>query len=160
MRDLVFGHAEGHAAINGISFTVEPGQTLAILGPSGAGKSTLMHLLLRLYDYQEGTIHLDGLELREVDRRWVRAQFSVVMQEPFLYSKTIGENIRLGRTSAEPRDVLSAARMAHIDETIQTFPQGYETLVGERGITLVRRTAAARRSGPRAPPGGTRASAR
>lgn len=136
VRDLVFGHAEGHAAINGISFTVEPGQTLAILGPSGAGKSTLMHLLLRLYDYQEGTIHLDGLELREVDRRWVRAQFSVVMQEPFLYSKTIGENIRLGRTSAEPRDVLSAARMAHIDETIQTFPQGYETLVGERGITL------------------------
>lgn len=136
VRDLVFAHAEGHAAINGISFTVEPGQTLAILGPSGAGKSTLMHLLLRLYDYQEGTIHLDGLELREVDRRWVRAQFSVVMQEPFLYSKTIGENIRLGRTSAEPRDVLSAARMAHIDETIQTFPQGYETLVGERGITL------------------------
>jgi ATP-binding cassette, subfamily B, bacterial len=138
VTDLSFAHREGTAALNGISFLVEEGQTLAILGPSGAGKSTLMHLLLRLYDYSSGSIRLDGRELIGPDRQWVRSQFSVVMQEPFLYSKSIGENIRIGRLTEEVRDhdIAEAARMAHIHETITTFPDGYSTLVGERGITL------------------------
>lgn len=135
---LVFSHAEGTAALDGISFMVEPGQTLAILGPSGAGKSTLMHLLLRLYDYEAGSIRLDGHELRDLDRHWVRGQFSVVMQEPFLYSKTISDNIRIGRSDTKIPDaeIAEAARMANIHDTITTFPDGYSTLVGERGITL------------------------
>lgn len=138
VTDLAFSHADGTPAIRGVSFAVEPGQTLAILGPSGAGKSTLMHLLLRLYDYTSGSIRFDGNELRDLDRQWVRSQFSVVMQEPFLYSKTISENIRIGRkhTSLTEADVAEAARAAHIHDVITTFPDGYSTLVGERGITL------------------------
>jgi len=136
VRDLVFGHGEGTAAINGISFSVEPGETLAILGPSGSGKSTIMHLLLRLYDYSSGSIKLDGSELQDLDRQWVRSQFSVVMQEPFLYSKSIGDNIRLGRDGAASDEISEAARVADIHDTINGFPSGYSTLVGERGVTL------------------------
>ena len=136
VRDLVFGHGKGPAAINGISFTVEPGETLAILGPSGSGKSTIMHLLLRLYDFQSGSIRLDGHELGDLDRKWVRSQFGVVMQEPFLFSKSIGENIRLGRHGAATDEISEAARVADIHETINRFPSGYATMVGERGITL------------------------
>lgn len=136
VTDLVFGHGEENAAINGISFTVEPGETLAILGPSGSGKSTIMHLLLRLYDHTAGSIRFDGHELGDLDRQWVRSQFSVVMQEPFLFSKTIGDNIRLGRGAAENEEIREAARLADIHDTINGFPSGYSTLVGERGVTL------------------------
>lgn len=136
VTDLVFAHGEAGAAINGISFNVEPGQTLAILGPSGSGKSTIMHLLLRLYDYRSGSIRLDGHELRNLDRQWVRSQFSVVMQEPFLFSKSIGDNIRLGRNDAAHDEIREAARLADIHDTINGFPSGYSTLVGERGVTL------------------------
>lgn len=136
VADLVFHHGGDGAAIDGISFTVEPGETLAIVGPSGSGKSTLMHLLLRLYDYQSGSIRFDGRELHGLDRQWVRSQFSVVMQEPFLFSKTIGENIRLGREGAASEEILEAARLADIHDTIRSFPADYATLVGERGVTL------------------------
>ena len=136
VSDLVFSYSKENAVINGISFTVEPGETLAILGPSGAGKSTMMHLLLRLYDYSSGSIKFDGHELTDLDRQWVRSQFSVVMQEPFLFSKTIGENIRLSRSSAENEELHEAAHLADIHDTITGFPSGYTTLVGERGVTL------------------------
>lgn len=136
VRDLRFTHLSGQHALDSISFSIEPGQTLAILGPSGSGKSTLMHLLLRLYDYQEGSIRFDGRELNRLPRRWVRAQFCVVMQEPFLYSKSIGENIQLGKGVAEAEEIANAAQLAHIHDTISEFPHGYSTLVGERGITL------------------------
>lgn len=136
VTDLAFAYTEETAALHGISFTVEPGETLAILGPSGAGKSTIMHLLLRLYDYSSGSIQFDGHELTDLDRQWVRSQFSVVMQEPFLFSKTIGENIRLGRSAAANEELHEAANLADIHDTIQSFPAAYSTLVGERGVTL------------------------
>ncbi|MBP7141257.1 MAG: ABC transporter ATP-binding protein [Opitutaceae bacterium] len=123
-------------ALNGISFEVSPGETLAVLGPSGAGKSTLMHLLLRIYDYERGSILLDGAELSTLPRKWVRGQIGTVMQEPFLFSKTLRDNIRLGSGAAQDREIEEAARAACIDETIRSFEQGYETLIGERGITL------------------------
>ena len=132
----MFGHNENEPTIRDISFTVEPGKTLAIVGPSGAGKSVLMHLLLRLYDYSSGSIRLDGHDLKDLDRQWLRSQFSVVMQEPFLYSKTVGENIRLARHQAADDEISEAACLADIHETIQGFPSGYATLVGERGVTL------------------------
>ncbi|MBL9206763.1 MAG: ABC transporter ATP-binding protein [Opitutaceae bacterium] len=128
--------AETTGALNGISFSVAPGETLAVLGPSGAGKSTLMHLLLRLYDYERGSILLDGLELSSLPRSWVRGEFGTVMQEPFLFSKSLRDNIRLGRGDAPDREIEEAARAACIDDTIRTFEQGYDTLIGERGITL------------------------
>jgi ATP-binding cassette, subfamily B, bacterial len=136
VTDLIFSHGPENAALAGVSFSVKSGETLAIFGPSGSGKSTIMHLLLRLYDYTAGSIKLDGHELSELPRQWVRSQCSVVMQEPFLFSKSIGENIRLGRGGAENTEISEAARMADIHDTIHGFPGGYSTLVGERGITL------------------------
>lgn len=136
VEDLVFHHDGRSAALNGISFRVEPGETLAILGPSGSGKSTIMHLLLRLYDPASGCIKLDGQDLASLARRWVRSQISVVMQEPFLFSKTIEENIRLGRATAAEAEVREAARLAEIHDTIVGFAADYGTLVGERGVTL------------------------
>ncbi len=123
-------------ALDGVSFSIKPGETIAILGPSGSGKSTLIHLLLRFYDPQQGKILLDGRELRTLDRRWTRSQFGVVMQEPFLYSKTLRENIRLGRSAAAEAEVADAARVASIHDTIVGFDAGYDTEIGERGITL------------------------
>lgn len=135
-RDVTFSHHDGQVALDRVSFEVKPGETLAILGPSGSGKSTLIHLLLRLYDYQEGSLLFDGVEMKDLDRIWCREQFATVMQEPFLFSKSIIENIRLGRPSAREQEITRVAQMAHIHETIHSFPSGYKTLVGERGVTL------------------------
>lgn len=135
-RDLTFSHLEGQVALDRLTFEVKPGETLAILGPSGSGKSTLMHLLLRLYDYQSGSLTLDGGELKTLNRQWCRRQFGTVMQEPFLFSKSIIDNIRLGRPSADQQDIIEVAQMARIHDTIGRFPGGYKTLVGERGVTL------------------------
>jgi len=135
-RNLTFSHVDGQVALENISFEVRPGQTVAILGPSGSGKSTLMHLLLRLYDYQSGSLTLDGHEMRDLNRQWCRRQFATVMQEPFLFSRSILENIRLGRPSAHEDEIMRVAQLAHIHDTIDRFPSGYKTLVGERGVTL------------------------
>ncbi len=127
---------EGRGALNGISFNVDPGETVAILGPSGSGKSTLMHLLLRLYDYDQGSIQFDHQELLTLPRKRVREQIGVVMQEPFLFSKSLRENLRLGRGDAPDGAIETAAQVARIHDTILTFEQGYETVIGERGVTL------------------------
>jgi len=135
LRDVGFSH-KGRRVLDGISLTIRPGQTLAILGPSGAGKSTMVNLLLRFYDYEEGSITLDGLELKDLNRKYVRSQFAVVMQEPFLYSKTLRENIVLGRHTASEAEAMHAATPAAIHESIQAFEKKYDTLIGERGVTL------------------------
>jgi len=135
VEHLTFAH-DRHAVLNDVSFRIRQGETLALLGPSGSGKSTLVNLLLRLYDYDEGTIRLDGTELRELDRKHARAQFGAVLQETFLYSKTVRDNIRLGGHNPDDSRVAEAARMACVDETIREFDKGYDTLVGERGVTL------------------------
>jgi len=133
---VCFAHAESSPTVRDVSFAVAPGETLAILGPSGAGKSTLMHLLLRFYDCDAGRILLDGRDLKELSRDYVRRQFGVVLQEPFLYARTIRENIRFSRREADDRAVEAAARAACIHDTILSFGKGYDTEIGERGITL------------------------
>ena len=135
VEHLSFMHGQ-EPILRDISFSIRQGDTLALLGPSGSGKSTLVNLLLRLYDYQEGSIHLDGMELRALDRKHARSQFGAVLQEPFLYSKSVRDNIRLGGHRADDSSVADAARMACVDETIREFDKGYDTLVGERGVTL------------------------
>jgi ATP-binding cassette subfamily B protein len=130
-----FAHGEAKV-LDSISFRAKPGQTLALLGPSGSGKSTIVNLLLRFYDSDEGLILLDGRDITRIDRKEVRSRIAVVMQEPFLYSKTLRENIRLGRSGAADDEIAEAAISASVHEAIEEFEDGYDTLVGERGVTL------------------------
>jgi ATP-binding cassette subfamily B protein len=130
-----FSHGD-QRVLDDIRLHVPAGQTLAIVGPSGSGKSTLMQLLLRFLDYEQGAITLDGMEIRDLPRKYVRGQFGVVMQEPFLYSKTLKDNIRLARHSADEREIVESAAIACIHESIESFDNKYDTIVGERGVTL------------------------
>ena len=135
-RDVTFSHRDGTAALENVCFRVAPGRMLALLGPSGSGKSTIVNLLLRLYDPDRGSIEIDGREITSLDRKEVRRQISVVMQEPFLYSKTVRQNLAVGHAAATHEEITEAAITASVHETILEFESGYETLVGERGITL------------------------
>ncbi|MCA9752246.1 MAG: ABC transporter ATP-binding protein, partial [Gemmatimonadetes bacterium] len=135
-RNVTFAHADAEAALRGVTFRVEPGETVAFVGPPGCGKSTLIHLLLRLYDVPAGMIHVDGIDLLEWPRGPLRSQIGVVLQEPFLYSRTIGANVRLGRMEATLEEVVEATSAADVHGAIMDFERGYETLLGERGVTL------------------------
>jgi ATP-binding cassette subfamily B protein len=135
-RDVSFAHNEDQPTVENISFNISPGETLAILGASGAGKTTLMHLLLRFYDCDQGSILIDGMDLKDLDRTFIREQFGVVLQEPFLYSRSIEDNIRFGASDASHQLIEDAARAASIHETILGFSDGYRTEIGERGVTL------------------------
>ena len=140
ISDLNFSHGQAKV-LNGVSVNVAAGQTLAVLGPSGSGKTTLVNLLLCLYDYDPGarsggSIRLDGIELSSLDRKFVRSQIGVVMQEPFLYSRSVRDNIRIGHSGAAEDEIISAAASSSMHESIEDFDKGYDTLVGERGVTL------------------------
>jgi ATP-binding cassette subfamily B protein len=133
-----FGYGEGEKVLRDISFTVQPGKTLAILGATGSGKSSLVHLISRLYDVPEGggTITVDGIDIRRISRERLRRGIGLCLQEPFLFSKTIRENIALCSAGMAPEAVREAAAAAQVDETILNFTAGYETVIGERGVTL------------------------
>ena len=135
-RGLTFGHVKDTNVLCDVSFLIEPGRTLAIMGPSGSGKSTIVNLLLRLYDYDQGEILLDGVELHRLDRKYIRSQIGSVLQEPFLYSRTLRDNIKIGHSSAGDEQLQHAVDTACLQESISRFEDGYETLVGERGVTL------------------------
>lgn len=120
-----------------ITFRVEPGQVVALLGPTGSGKTSLVNLLPRFYEYTAGSLTLDGIELKHYPRQYLRQQIGIVEQEPFLFSRTIRENIMYGVGRAvTDAEVEAAARAAAIHDAILSFPEGYNTLVGEKGITL------------------------
>ncbi len=119
-----------------ISFDVEPGETVAVLGHTGSGKSSLVHLLARLYEYTAGTITIGGRELKSIDRSWVRQNVGLVMQEPFLFARSIGENIALAKPNATQDEVEAAAKAAAVHDVILEFDKGYDTIVGERGVSL------------------------
>jgi ATP-binding cassette subfamily B protein len=126
------------SALHGISFTVRPGQSVALMGATGSGKSSLVNLLPRFYEYTGGRILLDGIDLKEYPRHYLRRQIGIVEQEPFLFSRTVRDNITDGVTREVPdAEVEETARAAAIHEVIlNKLPHGYDTLVGERGITL------------------------
>lgn len=135
-QDVYFEYEKDRAILKDVSFRVKQGQTVAILGPTGAGKSTLVHLLGRLYDYQKGSIKIDDIELKEIDKKWIRKNIGIILQEPFLYSKNIKENIKIAKKDAPDSQIYEAAEIASIHDVILGFEKGYDTLVGERGVTL------------------------
>jgi ATP-binding cassette subfamily B protein len=136
-KDVSFGYDPEAPVLKDISFTVRPGQTVALLGSTGSGKTSVVSLLPRFYDYTGGSITIDGVELRDYPRQYLRRQIGIVEQEPFLFSRSIRENITYGVGREVPDDEVSAAaQAAAIHEVIETFPDGYNTLVGERGVTL------------------------
>ena len=144
-KDIVFEHVsfayqDGVKALDDVSFTIKAGQTVGILGSTGSGKSTLMYLLERLYDLdgREGTgrITIGGIDLKTIERGYVREHIGMVLQEPYLFSKTLAENIAIAKPVVDREEVCSAARIAAVDSAIESFTAGYDTFVGERGVTL------------------------
>jgi len=135
-RDVSFDYGEGKEVLRQVSFTISPGQRLALVGVSGAGKSTVVSLILRLYEPHDGTILIDGVDIRRYRRESLRRQIGLVLQESILFGATIGENIAYGRPEATLGEIEAAARAANADDFIRELDDGYETVIGERGATL------------------------
>lgn len=137
-REVAFAYPTRPDApvLKGVSFAIEPNQVVALVGPSGGGKSTIAALISRFYDVQSGDIELDGVSISTLQMNWLREKVAVVRQEPILFATTILDNIRYGRPSATKEDVLAAAKAANAHDFVSEFPEGYETLVGERGVRL------------------------
>ncbi|HAA54846.1 MAG TPA: ABC transporter permease, partial [Myxococcales bacterium] len=122
--------------LKGISLSIKPGEVVALVGPSGGGKSTIAALISRLYDPDKGDVIFDEHNVKELDPTWLRRQIGVVPQEPILFSTTIADNIRYGREDASEEELIAAAKAANAHDFIMTFPDGYQTTVGERGVQL------------------------
>jgi ATP-binding cassette, subfamily B, bacterial len=131
-----FVYPDGTAVLKDVSFTMKAGERLAIVGPTGSGKSTLVHLLLRFYEPTEGSIRIGGKDIRTIPKRILRQEIALVLQEGFLYGKTIRENIRMGNKNAAEENLVDAARKASFHHVVEEFSSGYDTMVGERGVTL------------------------
>ena len=137
-EDVTFGY-DGNgseAVLRGISFVAEPGETVALLGTTGAGKSSLVHLIPRFYDVTEGRVTLDGVDVRDVSQETLRRHIGVALQEAVLFSGTIRDNIRYGRPEATDDEVVAAAKAAQAHDFIMGFPEGYDTILGQRGVNL------------------------
>jgi ATP-binding cassette, subfamily B, bacterial len=135
-EDVTFGYRPGSPVLQNLSFTVEPGQTVALVGSSGTGKSTIVNLLLRFFDPWEGRVLIDGQDLRRFKLDSLRRQMSVVLQESILFRRTIGENIAYGKPHAPFEEIVAAAKAAQTHSFIMKLPHGYDTLVSERGVNL------------------------
>ena len=131
-----FAYTAGHNALDDVSLSIPAGSHVAIVGPSGCGKSTLINLLLRLYDPTEGSVLVDGHDVRDVSQASLREQIGSVFQDSVLFDTTVRENIRLGLLGASDADVEAAAAAAEVHQEIAALPNGYDTLVGERGARL------------------------
>lgn len=136
IQGLTFAYKEDRPVLRDVSLHVRPGETLAIVGPPGSGKSTLIRVLLRLYPYQHGSVRLDGREIAQINRQWLRRQVGVVLQDPFLYSRSVRANLEVGRSHAPESELVEACQDAAIHDSILRFSNGFDAMVGERGITL------------------------
>jgi ATP-binding cassette subfamily B protein len=122
--------------LKGISLEAKPGEMVAIVGPTGAGKTTIINLLPRFWDVTKGSVTIDGHDVRDVTRRSLRGQMGIVLQDAFLFSDTVMNNIRYGRPEASDQEVIEAAKLARAHEFIQKLEEGYDTILGERGAGL------------------------
>jgi ATP-binding cassette subfamily B multidrug efflux pump len=135
-QDVTAEYKTGEPVLKGVNFTAEPGQTIALVGPTGAGKTTIINLIPRFYDVTAGSVLIDGSDVRSVTAESLRKQIGVVLQDTFLFSTTVMENIRFGKPTASDEDVRAAAQLAHADTFIERLPEKYETVLGERGSGL------------------------
>jgi ATP-binding cassette subfamily B protein len=135
-KDVHFSYIPGTEVIRGMSFEAWPGHTLALVGPTGAGKTTMINLLSRFYDVNSGSIEVDGRNIRDVKTDDLRKSLGIVLQDTFLFSDTVMENIRYGRLEATDKDCIEAAKMADADHFIRQLPKGYQTVLSERGSNL------------------------
>ena len=135
-RNVRFSYEPGKYALDNVSFKVEPGEMIGLVGPSGAGKSTLVHLVARFYDVEEGDILIDGHSIQDLDLTWFRQQIGVVLQEPYLFHGPVWSNIAYAKPEATPDEIFTAARAANAHDFIVNLPDGYDTVIGERGQTL------------------------
>jgi ATP-binding cassette subfamily B protein len=131
--DVTFGYQPDKPVLQNVTLTAEPGQMVALVGPTGAGKTTIINLLSRFYDVDRGTIAIDGQDIRAVQQASIREQLGIVLQDTFLFSGTVLENIRYGRLNASDEEVIAAAQLANADWFIRRLPQGYQKQVSERG---------------------------
>ena len=136
LENVSFSYDGTHNALENVSFEVKPGQMIAFVGPSGAGKSTIANLIPRFYDVSSGAIKIDGFDIRDVTLNSLRSQIGIVPQETLLFSTSIMENIRYGRLDASDDEVIEAARAANAHDFITQMPEGYQTVIGERGLAL------------------------
>ena len=135
-KNVGFRYDGGRKVLDNVNLTIEPGRKLALVGPSGGGKTTLCHLLMRFYDVKEGSISVDGVDIRDYTQESLRRNIGIVQQDVFLFAGSILENIRYGRLDATDEEVVQAAIRAHIHDEIMQFPDQYQTEVGERGVKL------------------------
>jgi ATP-binding cassette subfamily B protein len=132
-NDTAAEYTAGVPVLHGVNFKAEPGQTVAIVGPTGAGKTTIINLIPRFWDVTGGSVTIDGVDVRDVTAESLRRQIGIVLQDTFLFSASVMENIRFGRPDATDEEVLAAARLAHADTFIERLPEKYQTVLGERG---------------------------
>src|SRR5205814_2037158 len=135
-EDVSFDYGNGKSVLNAVSFTVSPGQTVALVGPSGAGKSTIANLLLRFYDPHQGRILIDGIDIRQYKLASLREQIAVVLQTSVLFCTTIKENIAYGKLDATMEEIIAATKAARAHDFILELEHGYDSIIGERGDTL------------------------
>jgi ATP-binding cassette subfamily B multidrug efflux pump len=133
---VTFSYQDEEPVLQDVSLVAEPGQTVALVGPTGVGKTTLVSLLTRFYDVDDGAIQIDGHDVRQVNRESLRRQMGIVLQDTFLFSGTVMDNIRYGRLEASDEEVIAAAQLANADQFIERLPEGYQAQLGERGHNL------------------------
>ncbi|MFQ3229537.1 ABC transporter ATP-binding protein [Reinekea sp.] len=135
-ENIDFSYDQDRPVLSDVSFDIRAGETIAIVGPTGAGKSTLIQLLMRLHDYDQGSISIDGIELNTIARKDIRRQIGTLLQEPFLFSRSLRENIKFSHLDATDKSMVHATSAAAVHHTIESFQGGYSTVIGERGVSL------------------------